>query len=180
MRIARLVSVVLVLAAVLVSGAAFGQADGPDPIVIIEIDGPMDQRVIDYTLATLEGEIAHAFILKIDSPGMSSGDLAALFDTLSSVSAPVISWVGPTPAVAFGGAAYIANNSDIRAAAPGAGIGYLMPSVHKGDDEPPTVREGDDPDRFVIVETELSDAIQTLSVESPTIYGFVDRLEPAL
>ena len=180
MRIARLVSVVLVLAAVLVSGAAFGQADGPDPIVIIEIDGPMDQRVIDYTLATLEGEIAHAFILKIDSPGVSSGDLAALFDTLSSVSAPVISWVGPTPAVAFGGAAYIANNSDIRAAAPGAEIGYLMPSVHKGDDEPPTVREGDDPDRFVIVETELSDAIQTLSVESPTIYGFVDRLEPAL
>ncbi len=180
MRIVRLVPALLIFAAVLVSGVAFGQADGPDPIVIIEIDGPMDQRVIDYTLATLEGEVAHAFILKIDSPGVSSGDLTALFDTSATVSAPVISWVGPTPAVAFGGAAYVANNSDIRTAAPGAEIGYLTPSVHKGDDEPPTVREGDDPDRFVIVETELSDGIRTLSVELPTIYGFVDRLEPAL
>jgi membrane-bound serine protease (ClpP class) len=180
MRIVRLISVLLVFAAVLVSGVAFGQTDGPDPIVIIEIDGPMDQRVIDYTLATLEAEVAHAFILKIDSPGVSSGDLAALFDTLSTVPAPVISWIGPTPAVAFGGAAYIANNSDIRTAAPGAEVGYLTPAIHKGDDEPPTVREGDDPDRFVIVETELAEEIQTLSVEAPTIYGFVDRLEPAL
>ena len=180
MRIVRLVPALFFFAVVLVAGVAFGQTDGPDPIVIIEIDGPMDQRVIDYTLATLEGEVAHAFILKIDSPGVSSGDLAALLDTLSTVQAPVISWVGPTPAVAFGGAAYIANNSDIRTAAPGAEVGYLTPSVHQGDDEPPTVREGDDPDRFAIVETELSDGIQTLSVESPTIYGFVDRLEPAL
>jgi membrane-bound serine protease (ClpP class) len=180
MRIVRLTSVLLVFAAVLVSGIAFGQTEGPDPIVIIEIDGPMDQRVIDYTLATLEAEVAHAFILKIDSPGVSSGDLAALFDTLSTVPAPVISWIGPTPAVAFGGAAYIANNSDIRTAAPGAEVGYLTPAIHKGDDEPPTVRKGDDPDRFVIVETELAEEIQTLSVEAPTIYGFVDRLEPAL
>jgi membrane-bound serine protease (ClpP class) len=180
MRIVRLIPVLLVFAAVMVGGTAFGQADGPDPIVIIEIDGPMDQRVIDYTRATLEGEVAHAFILKIDSPGVSSGDLTALFDTLSSVTSPVISWIGPKPAAAFGGAAYIANNSDIRTAAPGAEVGYLTPAVHKGDDEPPTVREGDDPNRFVVVETELSDGIRTLSVESPTIYGFVDRLEPAL
>jgi membrane-bound serine protease (ClpP class) len=180
MRIVRLTSVLLVLAVVLVSGIALGQTEGPDPIVIIEIDGPMDQRVIDYTLATLEAEVAHAFILKIDSPGVSSGDLSALFDTLSTVPAPVISWIGPTPAVAFGGAAYIANNSDIRTAAPGAEVGYLTPAIHKGEDEPPTVREGDDPDQFVIVETELAEEVQTLSAEAPTIYGFVDRLEPAL
>jgi membrane-bound serine protease (ClpP class) len=180
MRIVRLTSVLLVLAVVLVSGIALGQTEGPDPIVIIEIDGPMDQRVIDYTLATLEAEVAHAFILKIDSPGVSSGDLSALFETLSTVPAPVISWIGPTPAVAFGGAAYIANNSDIRTAAPGAEVGYLTPAIHKGEDEPPTVREGDDPDQFVIVETELAEEIRTLSVEAPTIYGFVDRLEPAL
>jgi len=176
----RTVAVLFGLVGAVLFGVALAAEGGNDPIVIIEIDGPMDQRVIDYTLATLEGEVAHAFILKIDSPGVSSGDLAALFDTLSTVQAPVISWIGPTPAVAFGGAAYIANNSDIRTAAPGAEVGYLSPSVHKGDDEPPTVREGDDPDRFTIVETELSDGIQTLSVESPTIYGFVDRLEPAL
>ena len=180
MRIARLVSVLLVLAAVLVSGVAFGQTAGDDPIVIVEIDGPMDQRLIDYTLAALEGEVAHAFILKIDSPGVSSGDLAPLFDAMATLPSPVVSWIGPTPAVAFGGAAYVANNADIRTAAPGVQVGYLTPAVHKGDDESPSVEQGDDPDRFVTVEEELSDDIQTVSVESPTIYGFVDRLEPAL
>jgi membrane-bound serine protease (ClpP class) len=180
MRIFRLGSVLLVLVAVLVSGVALAQTAGDDPIVIIEIEGPMDQRLIDYTLGALEGETAHAFILKIDSPGVSSGDLGPLFDAMATLPAPVISWIGPTPAVAFGGAAYIANNADIRAAAPGVQVGYLTPAVHKGDDEPPTVTQGADPDRFAAVEAELSDAVQTVSVESPTIYGFVDHLEPAL
>ena len=180
MRIFRLVSVLLVLVAVLVSGVAFGQTAGDDPIVIIEIEGPMDQRLIDYTLGALEGETAHAFILKIDSPGVSSGDLGPLFDAMATLPAPVISWIGPTPAVAFGGAAYIGNIADIRTAAPGVQVGYLTPAVHKGDDEPPTVNQGADPDRFAAVEAELSDTVQTVSVESPTIYGFVDHLEPAL
>jgi membrane-bound serine protease (ClpP class) len=181
MRIARLVSVLVVLAGVfLVAGVGSAQAPIDDPIVIIEIDGPMDQRLIDYTLAALEGERAHAFILTIDSPGVSSGDLGPLFETMSTLPAPVIAWIGPTPAVAFGGAAYVANNSDIRTAAPGAEVGFLTPAVHKGADEPPMVREGDDPDRFVDVEEELSDAIGTVTPESPAIYGFVDRLEPAL
>jgi len=180
MRVARLLSVLLVLAAVLVSGVAFGQTVGDDPIVVIEIEGPMDQRLIDYTLGALEGETAHAFILKIDSPGVSSGDLGPLFDAMATLPAPVISWIGPTPASAFGGAAYLANNADIRTAAPGVEVGYLTPAVHKGDEQPPTVRQGNDPDQFVMVEAELSDATNTVTVESPTIYGFVDHLEPAL
>jgi membrane-bound serine protease (ClpP class) len=180
MRVVRLLSVFLVLAAVLISGAAFGQATDDDPIVIIEIDGPMDQRLIDYTRGALEGESAHAFILKIDSPGVSSGDLAPLFETMLALPVPIVSWIGPTPAAAYGGAAYIANNADIRTAAPGVQIGYLDPSVHRGEDEPPMVRGGDDPDRFLAVGVELADTTRTVTPESPTIYGFVDRLEPAL
>jgi len=180
MSIARVVSVVLVLVGVLVSGTALGQSDTVDPIVIVEIDGPMDQRVIDYTAGVIESEVAHAFVLKIDSPGVSSGDLAPLFDAMAEARAPVVSWIGATPASAFGGAAYIANQADIRTAAPGAVVGYLTPAVHNGDDEPPSVRKGDDPDGFVGVVSDLSDTTQTVSLESPTIYGFVDRVEPAL
>ena len=176
----RTLAVFFVLASVVLVGVALAQEGGTDPIVIVEIDGPMDQRVIDYVRDALEGEVAHAFILKIDSPGVSSGDLGPLFQTMSTLPAPVISWIGPTPATAFGGAAYIANNADIRTAAPGAEVGYLKPAVHKGDDEPPTVRQDDDPDRFLEVETELSDTIRVVSIESPTIDGFVDRVEPAL
>ncbi|MEN8239657.1 MAG: NfeD family protein [Actinomycetota bacterium] len=180
MPIARVISVLAVFVAVLVSGVAFGQGVGDDPIVIIEIDGPMDQRLIDYTRAALEDEVAHAFVLKIDSPGASSGDLGPLFETMATLPVPVISWIGPTPAAAFGGAAYVANHADVRTAAPGIQVGYLDPAVHKGDDQPPSVRQGEDPDRFDAVEAVLSEATRTVSMESPTIYGFVDRLEPAL
>jgi membrane-bound serine protease (ClpP class) len=180
MRITRLLPLVLLVIGALVSGTALAQGSGDDPIVIIEIDGPMDQRLIDYTRGALEGESAHAFILKIDSPGVSSGDLAPLFETMSTLDAPVISWIGPTPAVAFGGAAYIANNADIRTASPGIEVGYLTPTVHKGDPVSPSVVQGDDPDRFVAVEEELAQATRTVTPDSPTIYGFVDRLEPAL
>jgi membrane-bound serine protease (ClpP class) len=176
----RTLAVFFVLASTVLVGVALAHEGGDDPIVIIEIEGPMDQRLIDYTIDAIEAEHAHAYILKIDSPGVSSGDLGPLFETMSTLPAPVISWIGPAPAAAYGGAAYIANNADIRTAAPGIEVGYLTPAVHKGDDEPPTVRQGDDPDQFAAVEGELSDAIQTVSFESPTIYGFVDRLEPAL
>ncbi len=180
MRIARFVSAAALVGALGITGAAFGQAPHDAPIVIVEIDGPMDQRLIDDTLAVLEDETAHAFVLKIDSPGVSSGDLASLFDTIASIDAPVISWIGPTPAVAYGGAAYLANQADIRTAAPGAQVGYLDPAVHKGATAPPVTDPGADPARFAALQDELADTTRELTTDAPVLYGFVDRLEPAL
>jgi membrane-bound ClpP family serine protease len=169
-----------VLIGIVATGDALAQGSTDDPIVIIEVDGPMDQRLIDYTIDAIESEVAHVYILKISSPGVSSGDLTTLFDAISEAPAPVVSWIGATSAEAFGGAAYVANHADIRTAGPGAIVGYLDPAVHKGDDPDPSVRQGDDPDEFAEVVEALSDATQTVSLENPAIYGFVDRLEPAL
>ncbi|MCL1593521.1 MAG: hypothetical protein M3132_04110 [Actinomycetia bacterium] len=179
MRLSRFVSVFLVVIGVVMVGTAFAQS-GEDPIVVIEVGDPLDQRTIDYVIAAIEGEVAHAYILKIDSPGVSSGDLTPLFSAVVNASAPVISWVGPNPAVAYGGSAYLVNQTDVRTAAPGASIGYLDPAVHKGYDDPPSVRPGDEPDRFAVIEDELVSTTRTVSPDDPTIYGFVDRLEPAL
>ena len=126
---------------VVLSGSAMAQTEG-DPIVIIEVGDPMDQRLIDYVASTIRSESAHAFVLKIDSPGVSSGDLSRLFQAVVEAPAPVISWIGPSPAVAYGGSAYLANHADIRSAAPGASVGYLVPSVHKGASTPPSTRPG--------------------------------------
>ncbi|MFV2000218.1 MAG: NfeD family protein [Acidimicrobiia bacterium] len=179
MRIGRLFAVTLVAVGVIVGGTSFAQT-GQDPIVVIEVDGPMDQRSIDFVTAAIISEDAHAYILKIDSPGVSSGDLVTLYQTVAEAPAPVISWIGPNPAVAYGGAAYLANHADIRTAAPGAVVGYLDPAVQQGDAEPPSTRPGEDTERFSGVEEELASATQTVNSGEPAIYGFVDRLAPAL
>lgn len=179
-RVFRSLSVALVLVGILIAGVSCAQTSGDKPVVVIEVGDPLDQRLIDYVIGVINAETAHAYILKIDSPGVSSGDLTKLFQTILGAPAPVISWIGPSPAVAFGGAAYLANHADIRTAAPGAIIGYLDPAVHKGAEEPPSVRPGDDPDRFGDVVEELADATRVVSAENASITGFVDRLEPAL
>lgn len=179
-RLVRSFTFILVAASVVLSGVSFAQTSGDDPIVVIEVGGPMDQRSIDYVDDTIRTGRAHAFILKIDSPGVSSGDLTSLFQTVSGAPAPVIAWIGPSPAVAFGGAAYLVNQTDIRTAAPGAQVGYLSPAVHRGQDDPPSIRPGDDPGQFAVVVDELSDSSQIVTPDDPTLYGFVDRLEPAL
>ncbi len=179
MRVVRLVTVLVIAVGVILSGVSVAQSD-VEPIVVIEVGDPLDQRLIDYVIGAINAETAYAYILKIDSPGVSSGDLTKLFQTVDEAPAPVISWIGPSPASAFGGAAYLANQADIRTAAPGAVIGYLDPAVHRGSDEPPSVRPGDDPDRFLDVVEELNSSTQVVSTETPSIFGFVDRLEPAL
>jgi len=179
MRIGRLFAVTLTIVGVVVGGTSFAQS-GQDPIVVIEVDGPMDQRSIDFVSAAILGEDAHAYILKIDSPGVSSGDLTRLYQTVAEAPAPVISWIGASPAVAYGGAAYLANHADIRTAAPGVIVGYLDPAVQRGGAGPPSTRPGDDPKRFSEVEQELALATRVVDSAGSTIYGFVDRLEPAL
>ncbi|MCL1597875.1 MAG: hypothetical protein M3094_01725 [Actinomycetia bacterium] len=180
MRLVRSLSVLLLSLGFVMGGVSFAQTSGDDPVVVIEVGDPLDQRSIDYVTEAINAEQAHVFILKIDSPGVSSGDLAALFDAVTNARAPVVAWVGPSPAVAFGGAAYLVNQSDVRTAAPGAEIGYLRPAVQRGEAEPPSVRADDDPDRLAVVVGELEDAKRTVTPQDPTIYGFVDRLEPAL
>lgn len=175
----RFAAIVTIAAGVILSGVSFAQSNA-DPIVVIEVGGPLDQRMIDYVIGAIDSENAHFYILKIDSPGVSSGDLSKLFDAVDEAPAPVISWIGPNPAVAYGGAAYLANHADIRTAAPGAAVGYLEPAVHKGASDPPSIRQGNDPDRLLAVMDELSNATQVVTEKDPSILGFVDRLEPAL
>jgi membrane-bound serine protease (ClpP class) len=181
-RLLRSLSILCIgFAAVSLAARASAQ-ESLDPIVVIEVGGPLDQRSIDYIVGSIESEAAHAYILKIDSPGVSSGSLSPLFDAVLAAPAPVVAWVGPDPAVAYGGSAYLANHADIRSAAPGAAIGFLDPAVHRGDAEPPSVRTDEDgTDEVMISVEELAEAAVEVGMGGPDrIPGFVDRLDPAL
>ncbi len=176
-RIAVLGLVVLGLLSALAGAVA---QDEDEPIVVVEVGDPIDQRVLDYIVDALATPDVHAFILKIDSPGVSSGDLTPVLQAVASANAPVVSWIGPNPAVAFGGAAWLANHADVRSAAPGAQIGYLDPAVVRSGEASPSARPGDDTVAFRAVADSLADATQTVDLETPTLLGFVDQLDPAL
>ena len=148
MRLVRLMIIVGLLSAALLSGVAFAQGDA-EPIVVIEVTDPLDQRSLDFVVGAItDSGGAHAFILKIDSPGVSSGDLTEVYATVATAPAPVIAWIGPNPAVAYGGSAFLANHADIRSAAPGAVVGYLDPAVLRDGSAPPSVRPGEDLEQF--------------------------------
>lgn len=165
LRFAVLTSLFLVLAATAVFS---GPED--DPIVVIDVSDPMDQLAIDYVVDAIGSQQAYLYVLKIDSPGVSSGDISALYEAIESASAPVVSWIGPYGAVAFGGSAFIANSADIRSAAPGSAVGYLDPVVQRGGHERPVG----------VVDNSLAETAVTLQPGGTTIPGFVDRLDPAL
>lgn len=185
LRPVRTIRLLLMCAAAVAAvffGTAAAQSD-TDPIVVIEVGGALDQRLIDSVTASIEAERAHAYILKIDSPGVSSGDLVALFAAVTTARAPVIAWIGPNPAAAFGGSAFLANHADIRSAAPGAAVGYLDPAVHRGDAEPPSVRadvEGGTEAVTASIDALVDVAVTVGSDGVETIVGFVDQLDPAL
>jgi len=178
MRIVRLI-LLGSLAVGLVAGAALAGSHD-DPIVVIDVGDPMDQRSIDYVVDVVQSERAHLYILKIDSPGVSSGDISALYEAIVESPAPVISWIGPYPAVAYGGAAFLASYADIRAAAPGSMIGYLDPAVQRGNLQHSIVGPVNDPDLFRAEQVTLADSAVAVTVEDPVVLGFVDRVDPAL
>lgn len=106
-----------------------GHVHGPGPVVVVEIEGPMDQRVIDFAASAVSEADAQVVVLLIDSPGVASGDLTDLAATIDTAVPPVAAWVGPQGAEAYGGAAQLLELVDYVGAAPGALVGYSVPTV---------------------------------------------------
>ena len=155
-------------------------------VVVVELQGPIDQRVLDFASGVIEEDSAALIVLRIDSPGVVSGDVSGFVDSLESAKVPVAVWVGPQGARAYGGALQIAVAADYLAVAPGAKVGYALPAIAGSsdrsgvvdvafgelEDERIVLREGDAPPDFV---AELIPSIgQVLAaLDGRTIGGFV-------
>jgi membrane-bound serine protease (ClpP class) len=69
-------------------------------------------------------------VLQIDSPAVLDGEAwQELVEAVQSAPLPVAVWIGPGPAVAYGGAARIALEAEHSAIAPGSSFGILDPVV---------------------------------------------------
>lgn len=135
-RIARLILVVAALAALALPAAGQGE----DRVVeFVDLSGILDDRMLAFAISSIEQAAARGdtelIVLQIDSPGVVGSEerLFELIELLSRPPLPVVSWIGPAPAVAYGGAGLIALAPHTTFAAPGSEIGFLEPAVAGGD-----------------------------------------------
>ena len=156
-----------------------GHTHGPGEVVVVELEGPLDQRVIDFAVSTLERPDTQAFVLLVNSPGIASGDAAGLASALAGAAAPVAMWVGPQDAVAYGGTAQLLSFVDFAGAAPGAAIGYVYPTI-AGDGDSAALTDDGDLARFSDSVWKVTAGVDTptfLDVVSPSIGQFIAALD---
>jgi membrane-bound serine protease (ClpP class) len=113
--------------------AGLAQVDQPG-IDVIDVSGPLDRSALDFMRHSIQAaadrgqELA---VLQINSRAVLDQEaLSDLQQTIESPPLPVALWVGPAPAVAFGGAAVIVASAEHAAIAPlGSKVGMLLPVV---------------------------------------------------
>lgn len=152
------------------------QESAAGPVVVADVRGPLDQRALDFLEGVVRDEDVQLVVLKIDNPGIASGDPDGLFEAIRTTGNQVVAWAGPEGAVAYGGAGQLLGQVAVSGAAPGARIGYMSPTVAgdqlvllAGDD----VWELRDTEVVIVDEstTELIDIVQ------PTIGQFIAALD---
>ncbi|NNF62937.1 MAG: hypothetical protein HKN07_01645 [Acidimicrobiia bacterium] len=164
--IRRFIALSCLLLATLPAASAFAAAGDTSAVDIVELEGPMDQRLLDFAVDAIESSSAQLVVLQIDSPGISSGDPTELRALLADPPVPLASYIGLRPARALGGAGVIALEAPVRIAAPGVEIGLLDPMVIRSDEEAP----GGLP----------VDLYEGVEVVASTIPDVIDIVEPSL
>ena len=118
----------VVLFAALATGAT-ASAQTPPGVVVAQVTGPIDAVVERYLLGELERaeDRDAALVIQLDAPGTLDRDPVALATRVHAATVPVLVWIGPTPAVASGGAFLLVRAGSIAGVAPGAAVGPLLP-----------------------------------------------------
>lgn len=132
MTIPRRLAAGLLLSLAVVSVSPAGAQDAEGVVEVIEVTGPLDGRLVRFVEQTILGAAARgaeAVVVQLDSPAALTDDVLALVDLVADPPLPVAVWVGPAPAVAYGGAAELLLAAPLKLAAPDARVGYLIPTV---------------------------------------------------
>lgn len=111
-------------------GPSHAAAASLRPIDVIQVQGmldPMNASLIERTLDRAERSHSLLVVLRIDSPGALDIEVARLVARVRDARVPVVAWIGPRGAVAKGAAALVAMAADVRAIAPGARLGPVLP-----------------------------------------------------
>lgn len=111
---------------------ALAQTDEPR-ISIIDVSGPLDASVLDFMNQSIHdaaGRGLELVVLQLDSPAaLDPAALAELTETVTNPPLPLAIWVGPAPAVAYGGAGELVLAAETAAIAPDSFLGILEPTI---------------------------------------------------
>ena len=152
-RAARILAGVAALFGLLIPAYLAVAEPPPDTIELVAVEGAVHDSTVRFILDTIDDAAksrlpgqgsrgrVELLILMIDSPGVVAdpelfGDLAKV---VRNPPLPLGAWVGPAPAVAYGGAAQLVSLAPIRAAAPGVEIGHWQPTLVGEVDGSPTL-----------------------------------------
>ncbi len=94
-----------------------------------DVRGPLDQRGIDFLVDVIRNEDAQLVVLKVDNPGVASGEIERLLTAIRTSATPVVAWIGPEGAVAYGEVTAVLDQVAVVGGAPGARYGFSDPSV---------------------------------------------------
>lgn len=117
---------------------AGAQESAAGPVAVADVRGPLDQRALDFLVDVIRNEEAQLIVLKLDNPGVASGDSAELVEAIRTSATPVVAWVGPDGAVAYGDVAQLLDEVAVVGASPGARIGFVDPVFEGEADLPET------------------------------------------
>ena len=127
----RRLAVLLLLLAIPLTGLAQEQDGGG--IEVIDVSGPLDASALEFMVDSIDNaaeagqELA---LVQINSKAVLDGAAYdSLVETILSPPLPVALWVGPAPAVAYGGLGPLVYDAGESAIAPGSSIGKFNPVV---------------------------------------------------
>jgi membrane-bound serine protease (ClpP class) len=155
---------------VLIAPSAVAQTD-ERRLDVIDISGVLDNQAVSFLTESIHEAAsrgAEAAVIQLDSRAVvaDEADFGRLLELVASPPLPVIVWVGPAPAVAYGGAVDLLMAAPIGMAAPGTEVGYAEPAIvtapHAAFSAEPEV---------------VSDSVLTVENE---IHGVVDSVSPAI
>ena len=112
-------------------------AEDEGGIDVIDVSGPLDRSALEFMKSSIEAAAERGqvlAVLQINSPAVLDGEaLQDLIEIVEDSPLPVAVWVGPAPAVAYGGAAQIVLEAERSAISPGSHLGIFTPTI-AGDD----------------------------------------------
>ena len=153
-------------------------AEEREHIEIIAISGNLDRAAINFVSGRIDAAAeggASAAIIQLDSRAALSETVHHLVARIADPPLPLVVWVGPQPAAAFGGAAHILAAAPIKAAAPGVEIGYAVPPVAG---RPPSGGPNDPLDEYSNAAVRVDQPIEGLvDIIAPSISNLLVELE---
>jgi membrane-bound serine protease (ClpP class) len=155
----------------LVPLAACAAEDGGG-IDVIDVSGPLDASALEFMNTAID-EAAESgqvlAVLQVDSPAALDEDsLTDLLEVVQDPPVPLAIWVGPAPAVAYGGAAQIVLAAEMWALSPGSEIGHLIPAIAGAFEAPFGLFHSPPPDSEFELQPTLRQYLQDLDGETFT------------